>query len=52
MRHALLLLSGLALAGCGAAALPFRVVGDVIDIVPVIGSPISGALHGVGNAID
>jgi hypothetical protein len=52
MRVALLLLGCLALNACGVAALPFRVAGDVIDIVPIIGSPISGALHGVGNVID
>ena len=52
MRHALLLLSCLALAGCGAVALPFRVVGDIVEVVPLVGAPIGGAIRGVGDAID
>jgi hypothetical protein len=52
MRIALLLLSCLALGACGVVALPFRVVGDVVSVVPVVGKPVGGAIHGVGDAID
>jgi hypothetical protein len=51
--RAALLLAGLALlGGCGLVALPFRVTGDVIQAVPVIGKPIGAPIHAVGDAID
>jgi hypothetical protein len=46
------LLCCLALAGCGAVALPFRAVGDVIQVVPVVGGPVGKPIHAVGDAID
>jgi hypothetical protein len=52
MRYVILLLAGLALSGCGLVALPFRVTGDVIQVVPVIGKPIGAPIHAVGDAID
>ncbi len=52
MRAALLLLSCLALGACSVVALPFKLVGDVVEVIPVIGGPVGGAIHGVGNAID
>jgi hypothetical protein len=52
MRFALLLLAALTLSGCGLVALPFRVTGDVISVVPVIGKPIGAPIHAVGDAID
>lgn len=52
MRMIVLLLSCLALAACSVAALPFHVVGDVVDVVPLVGKPIGGVFHGVGNVID
>jgi len=52
MRLALLLLAGFALSGCGVVALPFRVTGDVISVVPVIGKPIGAPIHAVGDVID
>lgn len=50
--RALPLLLLLSLAGCGLVALPFRVVGDVISVVPVVGKPIGAPIHAVGDAID
>lgn len=52
MRLALLLLACLTLSGCGLVALPFRVTGDVIQVVPVVGKPIGAPIHAVGDAID
>lgn len=52
MRFAALLLIVLALSACSVVALPFRVAGDVVDVIPVVGKPIGGALHGVGDVID
>jgi len=52
MRIALMLLACLSLAGCGLVALPFRVTGDVISVVPVIGKPLGAPVHAVGDAID
>jgi hypothetical protein len=52
MRVTMLLLCCLALAACSVVALPFRVAGDVISIVPIVGKPIGGAIRGVGDVID
>ena len=52
MRTTLLLLTALLLSGCGLVALPFRVTGDVISVVPVIGTPIGAPIHAVGDVID
>ncbi len=52
MRVALFVLLGLSLAGCGLVALPFRVTGDVIQVVPIIGKPIGKPIHAVGDVID
>ncbi len=40
------------LAGCGLVALPFRAVGDVVQVVPLVGKPIGAPIHAVGDAID
>lgn len=42
----------LCLGGCGLVALPFRVTGDVVRVVPVVGEPIGAPIHAVGDAID
>jgi hypothetical protein len=52
MRLLLLAALSLSLTGCGLVALPFRVTGDVISVVPVIGKPIGAPIHAVGDAID
>lgn len=52
MRKVLLVALALSLSGCGLVALPFRVTGDVISVVPVIGKPIGAPIHAVGDAID
>lgn len=52
MRLVPLLIACLALSGCGLVALPFRVAGDVISVVPVIGKPIGAPIHAVGDIID
>lgn len=52
MRLAAILLALLALSGCGLVALPFRVTGDVIQAVPLVGKPIGAPIHAVGDAID
>lgn len=46
------LLMCLALAGCGAVALPFRVTADVAKVVPVVGDPVATPFDAVGDAID
>ena len=51
-RAALILLPGLSLSACGAVALPFRVTGDVIRAVPVVGKPIGAPVDAVGDSID
>ncbi|MBX6367047.1 MAG: hypothetical protein IRZ04_03645, partial [Rhodospirillales bacterium] len=43
-----LVLLVIALAGCGAVALPFRVTADVARIVPVIGDPVAAPFDAVG----
>ena len=49
----LLILACLApLGGCGLVALPFRVTGDVIQAVPLVGKPIGKPIHAVGDIID
>jgi hypothetical protein len=52
MRIMVLLLACVALSGCGLVALPFRVTGDVISVLPVVGKPIGAPIHAVGDAID
>ncbi len=42
----------LGLGGCGLVALPFRVTGDVLQVVPVIGKPLGAPFHAVGDVID
>lgn len=48
----LVLAACLALAGCGVAALPFRVAGDVIDVVPVVGGAAAKPFKAAGDIID
>lgn len=48
----LILAACLLLAGCGAVALPFRVVGDVVDVVPVVGGVASKPFRAAGDIID
>ena len=52
VRIALCLLILLTLEGCGVVAFPFRVTGDAVEAVPVVGKPIGAPIHGVGDAID
>jgi len=42
----------LAFGGCSVVALPFRVTGDVIGVVPVIGKPLGAPVRAVGDVID
>ena len=51
-RLALCLLGLLALNGCGVVAFPFRVVGDAVKVVPVVGKPVGTPIHAVGDIID
>ena len=52
LRLLLLLACLTSLSGCGLVALPFRVTGDVIQAVPLIGKPIGKPIHAVGDVID
>lgn len=52
MRIMMLLLAALSLSGCGLVALPFRVTGDVLSVVPVVGKPLGAPVHAVGDVID
>ena len=52
MRLAALVLACVTLSGCGLLALPFRVTGDVISVVPVVGKPLGRPIHAVGDVID
>ncbi len=52
MRLLFLFLACLGLSGCGVVALPFRVTGDVVRVVPVVGEPVGAPIHAVGDAID
>ena len=48
----LCLIAAVSLSACGLVAFPFRLTGDVIEIVPVIGKPIGAPIHAIGDAID
>jgi hypothetical protein len=52
IRTLLILGTCLALAACGAVALPFRVTGDVARVVPVVGDAVATPFDAVGDAID
>lgn len=52
MRTVLFLALLLALGGCGLVALPFRVTGDVIGVVPVVGKPLGAPFRALGDVID
>lgn len=52
MRAAMLLLVGVSLGGCALVALPFRVTGDVVGVVPVVGKPVGAPIRAAGDAID
>ena len=52
MRSVLFLALLLVLGGCGLVALPFRVTGDVIGVVPVVGKPLGAPFRAVGDIID
>ena len=52
MRMVLVMIAALSLTGCGLVALPLRVTGDVISVVPVIGKPLGAPIHAVGDVID
>ena len=47
-----LLAACLALSGCGLVAVPFRVTGDIVQVVLVVGKPLGEPIHAVGDAID
>ena len=40
------------LNSCGVVAFPFRLMGDAVEAVPVIGKPIGKPIHAVGDVID
>jgi hypothetical protein len=52
MRMAVVMIACLSLTGCGLVALPFRVTGDVLSVVPVVGKPLGAPIHAVGDVID
>ena len=52
MRLVLCLTLLISLAGCGVVAFPFRVTGDAVQAVPVVGKPVGKPIHAVGDAID
>ena len=52
MRLLFCLMTLLLLSGCGVVAFPFRVTGDAIEAVPLVGKPIGKPIHAVGDAID
>ena len=52
MRMAVVVIACLSLTGCGLVALPFRVTGDVLSVVPVVGKPLGAPIHAVGDIID
>ena len=52
VRLALCVIILASLAGCGVVAFPFRVAGDAVQAVPVVGKPIGKPIHAVGDAID
>ena len=52
IRACLLLAASLMLSGCGLVALPFRVVADVAQVVPVAGDVVAVPFDAVGDAID
>ncbi|WP_424135980.1 DUF6726 family protein [Roseomonas chloroacetimidivorans] len=52
MRLILCLTALLGLSGCGVVALPFRVTGDVVRAVPIVGEPVGAPIHAVGDVID
>lgn len=52
MRLSALLLLLALLPGCAVVALPFRVTGDVVGVVPVVGKPLGAPFRAVGDAID
>ena len=49
---AALLLACAFLSGCAVVALPFRVTGDVVGVVPVVGKPLGAPFRAVGDAVD
>ncbi|MBD0270822.1 MAG: hypothetical protein ICV73_02735 [Acetobacteraceae bacterium] len=51
-RFAALLLACVLLSGCAVVALPFRVTGDVVGVVPVVGKPLGAPFRAVGDVID
>ncbi|WP_428533849.1 DUF6726 family protein [Rhodopila sp.] len=52
VRLALCLMVLTFLSGCGVVAFPFRVTGDAVQAVPVVGKPLGKPIHAVGDAID
>jgi hypothetical protein len=52
VRLALFLIVLASLSDCGVVAFPFRVTGDAVQMVPVVGKPIGKPVHAVGDAID
>ena len=52
MRLAIYLIILVSLSGCGVVAFPFRVTGDAVKAVPVVGKPLGTPIHAVGDAID
>lgn len=52
MRWPALICLLLFLPGCAVVALPFRVTGDVLDVVPVIGPIAAAPFHATAAVID
>ena len=52
VRLAICLIMLTSLSGCGVVAFPFRVTGDAVKAVPVVGKPVGTPIHAVGDAID
>jgi hypothetical protein len=49
---AVLFMLGAFLTGCSVAALPCRVTGAVVKVIPVVGDPAGETLEACGDAID
>jgi hypothetical protein len=52
VRLALCLIVLASLGDCGVVAFRFRVAGDAVQMVPVVGKPIGKPVHAVSDAID
>lgn len=52
MRFLAVAITLLILPGCAVVALPFRVTGEVLDVVPVVGPIAAAPFKAAGDVID